>query len=145
MIFNIFEFIHIQRGWQMESGASGSPENPGGRYVDAEGFVRKERNNMAVMLWIGVVIANLGLRFMPSYLDILALLLWPISAYLLLVAIQIGSSHDIDTWKGTPYVKLWIFLSSLVAGLLGLIAYEILKRRERSYLKKGRNAGKIGP
>ena len=129
----------------MESDASNSSVKPGGKYIDAEGFVRKERGNMAIMLWIGVVIANFGLRFIPSDLYILILLVWPISAYLLLTAIQMGSSYDIDTWKGTPYVKLWIFLSSMIAGLLGLIVYEILKWREKGYLKRTMHPGKFSP
>lgn len=98
--------------------------------------MRKSRNNLGILLWIGVGVANVGLRFLPSDFDILALVSWPISAYLLLVGIQMGSSHDINTWKGTPYAKLWIFLANMIAGLLGLIVYDLLKRHERSYLKK---------
>lgn len=105
-------------------------------YVDAYGFIRKSRNNLGFLLWIGVAAVNMGIRYMPDDLSILALLSWPILAYLMLAGIQMGSSHDIETWKGTPHVKAWIFLGNLFAGLLGLIIYEYLKKRERSYLKK---------
>jgi len=120
----------------VEPDISNAGEKADERYVDAEGFVRKNRNNMGVLIWIGVAVANVGIRFLPSDFALLALLTWPISAYLLLIGIQMGSSHDINTWKGTPYVKLWIFLSNMIAGLLGLIVYDLLKRRERGYLKK---------
>lgn len=104
--------------------------------------MRKNSNGLGVLLWLGVAVANIGMRFLPSDLDILVLVSWPISAYLLLVAIQMGSSHDIETWKGTPHVKLWIFLGNMIAGLLGLIVYDLLKRREKSYLKKTHNPPK---
>ncbi len=98
--------------------------------------MRKSSSGLGFLLWMGVVAANIIMRFLPSDFYILILVSWPISAYLLLVAIQMGSSHDINTWKGTPYVKLWIFLGNMIAGLLGLIVYDLLKRHERSYLKK---------
>jgi len=107
-----------------------------GKYVDSYGFIRKRRNNLGVLLWIGVAVLNMGIRFIPDDFGILALFLWPISAYIMLVGIQMESSHDIEAWKGTSHVKAWIFLGNLFAGLLGLITYEILKKRERSYLKK---------
>ena len=125
----------------MESDDISSGERFSGTYTDALGFIRKKRNNMGFFLWIAVVIAGVLLRYMPSdyYISdyyILAFLFWPVSAYLLLMAIQMASSHDIDTWRGTPHVKLWIFLANLIAGLIGLIVYELLKRREKNYLKK---------
>lgn len=98
--------------------------------------MRKNSNGLGFLLWLGVAAANIAMRYASSDFDILVLISWPISAYLLLVAIQMGSSHDIETWKGTPYVKLWIFLGNMIAGLLGLIVYDLLKRREKSYLKK---------
>ncbi len=98
--------------------------------------MRKSSSGLGFLLWMGVVAVNLVMRLLPSDFDILILVSWPISAYLLLVAIQMGSSHDINTWKGTPYVKLWIFLGNMIAGLLGLIVYDLLKRHERGYLKK---------
>lgn len=115
-----------------------SEEENSGRYIDSEGFIRKERNNWGVLLWIGVGVISVIMRSSPDspVLGLLSLVLWPIMAYILLLGIQMGSSHDINTWKGTPYVKLWIFLANMVAGLLGLIVYDLLKRRERSYLKK---------
>lgn len=91
---------------------------------------------MGIALWITVVIASILLMNAPSDYYILEILFWPVSAYLMLKAIQMASSHDIDTWKGSPHVKLWIFLANLIAGLLGLIVYELLKRREKNYLKK---------
>jgi hypothetical protein len=123
-------------GLGTEAGSSNAGERVSERYVDAEGFVRKGRNNLGILLWLGVAAANVAMRHAPSDFDILVLVSWPISAYLLLVAIQMGSSHDIETWKGTSHVKLWIFLGNIIAGLLGLIVYDLLKRREKSYLKK---------
>lgn len=120
----------------MEATTSNIKENASDRYIDAEGFVRKSGSGLGALLWLGVVAVNMGMRFVPSDFDILVLISWPISAYILLVAIQMASSHDIETWKGTPYVKLWIFLANMIAGLLGLIVYDLLKRRERGYLKK---------
>lgn len=107
-----------------------------GTYTDGLGFIRKKRNNMGIVLWIAVFIGNLLFRFSPSDYYILAVLSWPVSAYLLLVAIQMASSHDINTWRGTPWIKLWIFLGNLIGGLIGLIIYELLKWREKNYLKK---------
>ena len=120
----------------MESDDINSGERFSGIYTDALGFIRKKRNNMGFFLWIAVGIASLLLRYMPSDYNILAFLFWPVSAYLLLMAIKMASSHDIDTWRGTPHVKIWIFLANLISGLLGLLVYELLKRREKNYLKK---------
>ena len=120
----------------MESDDINSGERFSGTYTDALGFIRKKRNNMGFFLWIAVGIASLLLRYMPSDYNILAFLFWPVSAYLLLMAIKMASSHDIDTWRGTPHVKIWIFLANLISGLLGLLVYELLKRREKNYLKK---------
>lgn len=120
----------------MEAEISNAEKKSSERYLDSYGFVRKRRNNLGVLLWIGVAVANIGIRSIPDDLGILALLSWPISAYLMLVGIQMESSHDIETWKGTSHIKAWIFLGNLFAGLLGLIAYELLKKRERTYLKR---------
>jgi tetratricopeptide (TPR) repeat protein len=120
----------------METEISNTENKVSERYVDSYGFVRKRRNNLGILLWIGVEVANEGMRSIPNNLGILALLSWPISAYLMLIAIQMESSHDIETWKGTSNVKVWVFLGNLFAGLLGLIIYEFLKKREKSYLKK---------
>jgi hypothetical protein len=120
----------------MEAETSNIEERASERYVDTEGFVRKSRSNLGILLWLGVAAANITMRYASSDFDILVLISWPISAYLLLVAIQMGSSHDIETWKGTQHVKLWIFLGNMIAGLLGLIVYDLLKRREKNYLKK---------
>jgi hypothetical protein len=120
----------------MEAETSNIEERASERYVDTEGFVRKSRSNLGILLWLGVAAANITMRYASSDFDVLVLMSWPISAYLLLVAIQMGSSHDIETWRGTPHVKLWIFLGNMIAGLLGLIVYDLLKRREKSYLKK---------
>lgn len=122
----------------MEPDALNSGEKTSKQYIDAEGFVRKERNNLGIVLWFGVGIVLVAMRYMPDDLALLSLISWPILAYVLLLGIQMGSSHDINTWKGTPHVKLWIFLANMVAGLLGLIIYDLLKKRERSYLKKRR-------
>ncbi|HPW72602.1 MAG: hypothetical protein IPI63_10680 [Methanothrix sp.] len=107
-----------------------------GTYTDGLGFIRKKRNNMGIVLWIAVGIGNLLLGFSPSKYYILEVLSWPVSAYLLLIAIQMASSHDINTWRGTPWIKLWIFLGNLISGLIGLIIYALLKWREKNYLKK---------
>jgi len=120
----------------MEPDALNSGEKTSKRYIDAEGFVRKERNNLGIVLWFGVSIVLVAMRYMPEDLALLSLISWPILAYILLLGIKMGSSHDINTWKGTPHVKLWIFLANMVAGLLGLIVYDLLKKHERSYLKK---------
>lgn len=119
----------------MEKAAPTAGEKAAERYVDEDGFVRKERNNLGIVIWIAVVLANIGMQFLPEDFAILALLSWPLSAYLLLIGIQMGSSHDINTWKGTSHVKLWIFIANMIAGLLGLIVYDLLKRREKGYLK----------
>ena len=121
---------------KMESDDINSGERFSGTYTDALGFIRKKRNNMGFFLWIAVGISALLLNYMPSDYYILAFLFWPVSAYLLLMAIKMASSHDIDTWRGTPNVKIWIFLANLISGLLGLLVYELLKRREKNYLKK---------
>lgn len=120
----------------MESDDLNSGERFSGTYTDALGFIRKKRNNMGFFLWIAVSTVYVLSNYMPSDYYILAFLFWPVSAYLLLMAIQMASSHDIDTWRGTPHVKLWIFLANSIAGLLGLLVYELLKRREKNYLKK---------
>ena len=121
---------------KMESDDINSGERFSGIYTDVLGFIRKKRNNMGFFLWIAVGISALLLNYMPSDYYILAFLFWPVSAYLLLMAIKMASSHDIDTWRGTPHVKIWIFLANLISGLLGLLVYELLKRREKNYLKK---------
>ncbi len=118
----------------MESGNIDPVEGFAG--MDELGFVRKERNNMGIVLWVAVGIAAILLNRLPGDYSILAIPFWPVSAYLLLVAIQMASSHDINTWKGTPRVKFWIFLANLIGGLPGLIVYDLLKRREKKYLKK---------
>jgi hypothetical protein len=128
----------------VESDTSNSGEKPNGNYVDVEGFVRKRSDGLGYWLWIGVGVANLAMRYLPSEFAILELLTVPISAYLLLTAIQMVSTHDINTWKGTPYVKLWIFLGCFV-GLLGLIVYYLLKWHERAYLKRTMNFAQINP
>jgi hypothetical protein len=120
----------------MEPDASNAEKKASENYVDADGFVRKKSKGLGFALWFGVGIASFGIRSLPDDLNIIALLTLPILAYLLLTAIQMGSTHDISTWKGTPYVKFWIFLGSMVAGLLGLIVYFILKRREQAYLRR---------
>lgn len=127
----------------MEPDAPNAEKKASENYVDSYGFVRKKSDGMGFALWVGVVIANFGIRSLPGDLSIIALLAWPISAYLLLTAIQMGSTHDINTWKGTPYVKLWIFLGSMIAGLLGLIVYSILKWREKAYLKETLHSAEI--
>jgi hypothetical protein len=128
----------------VESDTSNSGEKPNGNYVDVEGFVRKRSDGLGYWLWIGVGVANLAMRYLPSEFAVLELLTVPISAYLLLTAIQMVSTHDINTWKGTPYVKLWIFLGCFV-GLLGLIVYYLLKWHERAYLKRTMNFAQINP
>jgi hypothetical protein len=128
----------------VESDTSNSGERPNWNYVDAEGFVRKRSDGLGYWLWIGVGVANVGMRYLPSEFVILELLTVPISAYLLLTAIQMVSTHDIKTWKGTPYVKLWIFLGCFV-GMLGLIVYYLLKWHERAYLKRTMHSAKINP
>lgn len=131
----IYTTQYVMEG-KMELDDLNSGKRFDGIYTDALGFIRKKRNNIGFLLWIAVGIAYIGLNSLVDDYYILALAFWPISAYLLLLAIQMASSHDIDTWKGTPYVKLWIFIGNLFGGLLGLIVYGILKWREKNYLKK---------
>ncbi|MFZ2376791.1 MAG: hypothetical protein WAV83_06200 [Methanothrix sp.] len=107
-----------------------------GTYTDGLGFIRKKRNDIGIVLWITVFIGIMLLRFSLREYYILTFLSWLVSAYLLLIAIQMASSHDINTWRGTPWIKLWIFLGNLIGGLIGLIIYELLKWREKNYLKK---------
>jgi len=126
----------------MEAYTSNSVKESAESYLDDDGFMRKKSNNMGLLLWLGVIVANLEIDRLPDDLALLALLSWPISAYLVLIAIQMVSTHDINTWRGTPHVKLWIFLGSMIAGLLGVIAYFLLKRREKGYLKKAMSSAK---
>ena len=108
-------------------------------YVDEEGFVRKPRRDLGLILWfVAGFIGNLSLRFsiLSGYYDII---FWPILAYFAYMGIKMYSSHNIDTWKNSKHANLWIYLGCLVAGIVGIIVYYYLKRKERIYLKLHKN------
>jgi uncharacterized membrane protein len=113
--------------------------NKTGKYsIDEEGFVRKSRNDMGILYWaIGGVI-SIVLNKSQSEYDAFMLILWPIAAYFLYLAIKNYSSHDIETWKYSSHTKLWIYVGSLFAGLVGIIVYYYLKGKEREYIAKNR-------
>jgi hypothetical protein len=107
-----------------------------GRYIDEEGFVRKTRNGIGILLWvIAGIIGRISWQ-LPSEFDVVALCLWPVIAYLPYLGIKMYSSHDIETWKHSPHVKLWIYVGCLLAGLVGIIVYYYFKGKERKYLAK---------
>ncbi len=107
-----------------------------GRYVDEEGFVRKSRNDVGILIWcIAGVIGRISGGFSSEF-DVLVLCLWPVLAYLPYLGIKMYSSHDIETWKHSEHIKLWIYVGCLMAGLVGIIVYYYLKGKERKYLAK---------
>jgi hypothetical protein len=105
-------------------------------YVDEKGFIRKSRNNNGLVLWFAASIFSRILWNLPGEreYDILALLLWPVLAYVAFLGIKNYSSHDIDTWKHSKHVKLWIYIGCLLAGLVGIIIYYYSKGKEQKYL-----------
>lgn len=104
--------------------------------VDEEGFVRKPRNGVGILLWIiGVILSRVSWN-LPPELGILALFLWPVIAYFAYLGIKMYSSHDIETWKHTKHINLWIYVGCLLTGLVGIIIYYYLKGKERKYLAK---------
>jgi hypothetical protein len=95
---------------------------------------------LGLILWfLAGFIGNLSLRFsiLGGYYDII---FWPILAYFAYMGIKMYSSHDIDTWKSSKHANLWIYLGCLVAGIVGIIVYYYLKRKEKNYLKLHKNA-----
>lgn len=109
-------------------------------YVDEEGFIRKPRNINGLVLWVIGGIFSRILLSLPdeSEYNILALLLWPVLAYAAFLGIKNYSSHDIDTWKHSKHVKLWIYVGCLIAGLVGIIIYYYSKGKEQKYLANAR-------
>ncbi len=103
--------------------------------IDTEGFVRKPRDDFGIVLWIiGGAIAFILPRTLPSDLEFLIMVFWPVSAYIGYLAIKKYSSHDIETWKYSKHTKLWIYVGCLLAGIAGIIVYYFLKGKERKYI-----------
>lgn len=110
-----------------------------GKYnIDGEGFARKSRNGLGILYWIIGGAIGMVINKSPGEYDAFVLFLWPIAAYFLYLAIKNYSSHDIETWKYSSHTKLWIFVGSLFAGLVGIIVYYFLKGKEREYITKNR-------
>lgn len=109
-------------------------------YVDDEGFIRKQRKIMGLVLWVIGGIFSRVLWNLPdeSEYSVLTLLLWPVLGYAAFLGIKYYSSHDIETWKHSEHVKLWIYLGCLVAGLVGIIIYYYSKGKEQKYLANAR-------
>lgn len=110
-----------------------------GRYIDEEGFLRKPRDKgSGISAWIVASIIFAIANRLPSEYDLFAIILILIGAYSVYFAIKIYSSHDIETWKHSTHIKLWIFVGSLF-GLGGIIVYYYLKGKELKYLTKMNN------
>lgn len=110
-----------------------------GRYIDEEGFIRKPRNGFGILIWFIAGAILIVEKNLPSEYDFLAIIVWPIFSYLVYLSIKMYSSHDIETWKHSNHIKLWIYVGGLIAGIVAVIAYYYLKGKERKYLAKSHN------
>lgn len=119
-----------------ENGKAFSEQKEEINKVDEEGFVRKLRDSVGILLWfIGGPISRISWE-LSSEFDVLVLCLWPVLAFLPYFGIKMYSSHDIETWKHSEHIKLWIYVGCLISGLVGIIVYYYLKGKERKYLAK---------
>jgi uncharacterized membrane protein len=105
-----------------------------GRYIDEEGFTRKTRDGVGILIWVTAGVIGRITWSLPSEYDLLGLILGLVCSTLVYFAIKMYSSHDIETWKHDTHIKLWIFVGCLVFGFVGIIAYYYLKGKERKYL-----------
>ncbi len=110
-----------------------------GRYIDEDGFTRKTRDGFGILIWFAAGVIGRITWSLPSEYDLLALLLGLVGSSLAYFAIKMYSSHDIETWRHSTHIKLWIFAGCLVFGFVGIIAYYYLKGKERKYLATIRN------
>lgn len=110
-----------------------------GRYIDGEGFMRKPREGLGILLWLFAGAIGRVIWALPSEYDLLGIILGLFGSYLVYLSIKMYSSHDIETWKHSNHIKLWIYVGSLLAGLVGIIAYYYLKGKERKYLASMHN------
>jgi hypothetical protein len=110
-----------------------------GRYIDEEGFTRKTRDSFGILIWFIAGAILVVVRYLSSEYDFLTIIAWPIFSYLIYLSIKMYSSHDIETWKHSNHIKLWIYVGGLIAGLVAVIAYYYLKGKERKYLATTHN------
>lgn len=95
-------------------------------------MIRKERNLLGIFLIpIGGFI---GICFDYFQSDFISIGIVPfIYAFCIYNAIKSISSHNIDTWKHSKNVKLWLGIGCYFGGIIGVIMYYYLKRKEKIY------------
>jgi len=110
-----------------------------GKYIDEEGFIRKPRDGSGIFIWFAAGVIGKVVWALPSEYDLFALILGLFGSYFAYLGIKMYSSHDIETWKHSNHIKLWIYVGCLFVGLVGIIVYYYLKGKERKYLAKSHN------
>jgi len=96
-------------------------------------LVRKKRNPLGIFSLIAAGFINIMIEYFSSNLIIIFVLLF-VHAYCIYDAIKAFSSHDIETWKHSPRVKVWIYIGCYFGGIPGVLVYYYLKRKEKKYL-----------
>jgi hypothetical protein len=98
-------------------------------------MIRKERNPLGIFyIPLGGFI-GICLDYFQS--DFISMGVVPfIYAFCIYDAIKSISSHDINTWKYSKYIKQWLFIGCFFGGIFGIIVYYYFKRKEKTYLTK---------